>query len=229
METDIILEGFLEAEWVHGVRYTKFVGDCDSSVYPTLLQNVPGWAHAIQKLECANHVCKCYRSALQRLVQDNPSYNGSGGLTVKMRKWLVSSATCAIKMRSKEPDCQKALKQLKEELLNGPRHWFDLHQLCSADFCTIAKEQQATTSSPSSTEERSGESTVDVDNDEDDEDVAGKETTTCKSNTMIVRVLINFQPLALLYMKSGDFEVSYYGSIARLPIMHVDTFFFNVL
>ena len=37
METDIILEGFLEAEWVHGVRYTEFIGDGDSSVHPTLL------------------------------------------------------------------------------------------------------------------------------------------------------------------------------------------------
>ena len=53
--------------------------------------------------------------------------------------------------------------------------------------------------------------------------MAGKETTTCKTNTMIVRVLINCQRLALLYMKSGDFEVSYYGSITRLPMMHVDT------
>ena len=43
METDVILEGFLEAEQVHGVRYTKFIGDGDSSVYPTLLQSVPGW------------------------------------------------------------------------------------------------------------------------------------------------------------------------------------------
>ena len=39
METDIILEGFLEAERVHRVRYMKFIGDGDSSVYPTLLQN----------------------------------------------------------------------------------------------------------------------------------------------------------------------------------------------
>ncbi len=84
METDIILEGFLEAERVHGVRYMKFIGDGDSSVYPTLLQNVPGWGYAIKKLECANHACKCYRGALERLVQDNPSYKGSGRLTLKM-------------------------------------------------------------------------------------------------------------------------------------------------
>ena len=92
METDIILEGFLEAERVHGVRYTKFIGDGDSSVYPTLLQSVPGWGYAIKKLECANHACKCYRGALERLVQDNPSYKGTGGLTKKMRQRLVSVA-----------------------------------------------------------------------------------------------------------------------------------------
>ena len=49
MESDIILEGFLEAEKVHGVRYTQFVGDGDSSVYSTLLTQVPGWGHMIKK------------------------------------------------------------------------------------------------------------------------------------------------------------------------------------
>ena len=34
METDIILQGFKEAEAKYGLRYTKFVGDGDSSVYP---------------------------------------------------------------------------------------------------------------------------------------------------------------------------------------------------
>ena len=83
-EPDIILEGFMEAEQVHGVRYTRFIGDGDSSVHSTLLQSVPGWRHAIKKLECANHCCKCYRGALEKLVQDNPSYKGNGGLSIKM-------------------------------------------------------------------------------------------------------------------------------------------------
>ena len=69
MEPDIILEGFKQAEEVHGVRYKRFVGDGDSSVYPTLIQNVPGWGRYIEKLECANHACKCYRSGLEKLVQ----------------------------------------------------------------------------------------------------------------------------------------------------------------
>lgn len=147
METDIILEGFLEAERVHGVRYTKFIGDGDSSVYPTLIQNVSGWGHAIQKIECANHMCKCYRGALEQLVKSNPSYKGSGGLTAKMRKRLVSAARCAIKMRSQEQDRAKALISLRKDLINGPRHCFGIHTRCSPDFCTTARDQQQPTTS----------------------------------------------------------------------------------
>ena len=96
MEPDIILEGFKQAEQVHGVRYKRFVGDGDSSVYPTLIENVLGWGRYIEKLECANHACKCYRSGLEKLVQDKPSYKGTGGLTQKMRCRLTSPARCAI-------------------------------------------------------------------------------------------------------------------------------------
>ena len=135
MEADIILEGFLEAEKVHGVRYMNFVGDGDSSVYPTLVQNVPVWGHDIRKLECANHACKCYRGALERLVQENPSYKGSSGLTQKMRRRLVSAARSAIRMRSVGNDKKEALKKLKHDLQNGPFHCFGFHDSCSSDFC----------------------------------------------------------------------------------------------
>ncbi len=37
METDAIVEGFLLAEKVHGVRYTTVIGYGDSSVYPSLI------------------------------------------------------------------------------------------------------------------------------------------------------------------------------------------------
>ncbi len=147
MEADIILEGFLEAEKVHGDRYMSFVVDGDSSVYPTLVQNVPVWGQAIKKLECANHTCKCYRGALERLVQENSSYKGSGGLTQKMRKRLVSAARSAIRMRSMQENKKEALKKLKHDLQNGPLHCFGFHEKCSSDFCKSAKEkiQQQTT------------------------------------------------------------------------------------
>ncbi len=148
METDILVEGFLESERVHGVRYVKFIGDGDSSVYPNLIQNVP-WGHGIKKLECANHACKCYRGALERLVQENTSYKGRGKLTKKMRQKLVSAARCAIKMRSKESNAKTAVEKLKKDLMNGPRHCFGIHSNCSTDFCTIA---QATKQSLPTTE-----------------------------------------------------------------------------
>lgn len=142
METDIIVEGFLQAEKVHGVRYMEFIGDGDSSVYPSLLQNVPGWGYAIKKLECANHACKCYRGALEQLIQSNPSYKGSGGLTLKIRKKLVSAARCAIRMRSQEVDRATALRLLQKDLVNGPLHVFGVHTHCSTDFCTVRQQQQ---------------------------------------------------------------------------------------
>ena len=141
MEPDIILEGFKQAEQVHGVRYKRFVGDGDSSVYPTLIENVPGWGRYIEKLECANHACKCYRSGLEKLVQDKPSNKGRGGLTQKMRCRLTSAARCAIKMRSKEPDTTKAVKLLERDLQNGHYHCFGHHERCSPDFCLAAKER----------------------------------------------------------------------------------------
>ena len=141
METDIVLEGFMEAERVHGVRYTQFIGDGDSSVYPTLLTSVPGWGQAIKKLECANHACKCYRDALEKLVQDNP-YKGSRRLTKKIRQKLVSGARCTIRMRSYEMDVKKAVELLNRDLLNGPLHCFCIHSHCSTDFCTVAREKE---------------------------------------------------------------------------------------
>ncbi len=102
MEPDIVVEGFKDAERVHGLRYTRFIGDRDSSVHPTLLQSVPVWGHAIKKRECANHACKCYHTGLEKLAQENSAHNGKGGLTERMRKRLTSAARCAIKMRSKE-------------------------------------------------------------------------------------------------------------------------------
>lgn len=172
METDVILEGFLEAERVHGVRYTRFIGDGDSSVHTTLVQSVPVWGPDIEKLECANHACKCYRGALEKLVQENSSYKGSGGLTMKMRRRLVSAARCAIRMRSREPDRKKAVKLLKQDLINGPNHCFGIHDGCSPDFCTMVQQQ----SRPSSASIDDSSTATVPSLDGDDEAILGKFT-----------------------------------------------------
>ena len=109
METDLILEGFKITESKYGLRYTKFVGDGDSTVHPTLIAEVPGWGHAIHKVECANHATKCYRGALEKFVQEKPRYKGRSKLTEGMRKRLTTAARCAIKMKSSDKKCAAEL------------------------------------------------------------------------------------------------------------------------
>ena len=139
METDIIVEGFKNCEQQHGIRYTSFIGDGDSSVYFSLIEAVP-WGYSINKIECANHSLKCYRSALEKLVHDNPSYKGKGKLTEGMRKRLTKAARYAIISRSSETNRHEAIIKLERDLLNGPLHCFGYHSKCSTDFCTTVKQ-----------------------------------------------------------------------------------------
>ena len=92
METDIILQGFKEAESMYGLRYTTFIGDGDSSLHPNLITGVPGWGHVIKKSECANHAMKCYHASLERLVEEKTHSKGKGKLTESMRKKLTKAA-----------------------------------------------------------------------------------------------------------------------------------------
>ena len=152
METDIIVEGFREAESKYGLRYTTFIGDGDSSVHASLVTQVPVWGHAIQKAECANHAIKCYRGALEKLVQEKPKYKGKGKLTEKMQKRLTAAARCAIKMRSKHPDKRVATELLQKDLRNSPLHCFGIHKQCSTDYCK--KTPQIPTPNPMFHEEQ---------------------------------------------------------------------------
>ena len=61
-------------------------------------------------------------------------------------------------MRSKESDPKKALRLLKEDLINGPHHCFGDHTHCSTDFCTSARERESGVSSSSGERVSSGES-----------------------------------------------------------------------
>ena len=153
MEADIILDGFRNCEEQHGVRYIEFIGDGDSSVYPTLISNIP-WGYAIKKLECANHAVKCYRSALENLVHNNPAYKGKGKLTESMRKKLTKAARSAIIMRSQEQDRPTAISKLQKDLINSPLHCFGCHERCSPDFCKtvhqINNNNTTVSSNPSS-------------------------------------------------------------------------------
>jgi len=151
MESDIIVEGFKISEEKHGIRYTSFIGDGDSSVHSSLVAAVE-WGCSITKIECANHSLKCYRSSLEQMVKENPSYKGKNKLTENMRKRLTKSARSAIIMRSKESDRHQAILKLERDLLNGPYHCFGYHTKCSIDFCKTAQQSAQHSILPSSSD-----------------------------------------------------------------------------
>ena len=110
VESDIVLSGFLEVESTHA--------DGDSSVFAILQQKIPVWGKDIKKLACANHVWKCVRSNLKKLVQEKPQYKGQGKLTKYNRVRLTTALRCAIKMRSKTNNAA----QLRKDILNSINH-----------------------------------------------------------------------------------------------------------
>ena len=53
------------------------IGDGDSSVMANISTTVP-YGPFVQKVECANHTCKSYRSHLEALAKDHPEFCGRG-------------------------------------------------------------------------------------------------------------------------------------------------------
>ena len=135
MESDIVAEGFRLSEATHGLRFLKMVGDGDSSVMATIRQAVPYGAY-IEKIECANHAVKSYRSRLEELAKDNPQYRGKGGLTKRAMQRLTVGARIAIRTHSIDGD----VKQLRQDLRNGPAHVFGEHSSCNPSFCKYVSQ-----------------------------------------------------------------------------------------
>ena len=160
MEADIIVEGFLKAN-EYGVRYMTLIADGDSSTYAKIQEEVPVWGAHVQKGECANHVCKCLRGNLEKLVDANPSYKGKGNLTRVARVKLTSAVRCAIRMRSNETDKHKATRLLEKDIKNSVYHIFGQHDNCSSDFC------KSKTNETQETDEHESEN-LDVDTEDND-------------------------------------------------------------
>ena len=138
MESNMIAEGFNQSEATHGVRYMRLVGDGDSSVMSTVRQNVP-YGPFVEKIECANHACKSYRSRLEKLRTDHPEFCKRGALTKRAIQRLVVGARVAIRMHSET----RNITQLRHDLRNGPDHVFGLHEKCNPAFCTATSSSQS--------------------------------------------------------------------------------------
>ena len=136
MEADIIVEGFKQSETLHGLRYVQMIGDGDSSVHHAVCTGVPSYGRLVQKLECANHAMKCYRSSLEKLAKENSQFKGRNGLTSNKMQQLAKGMRCAIRNHSVTSD----VASLRRDLRNCPRHCFGDHSQCSSTFCKKANQ-----------------------------------------------------------------------------------------
>ena len=118
----------------------------------------------VQKVECANHACKSYRSRLEALAKDHPEFCGRGGLTKRIVQRLTVGARVAIRMHSKTGDAQ----QLRHDLRNAPNHVIGNHSRCNPAFCTSSTSN----------------ATADSESDESDEDVADDNSLDADKTTL---------------------------------------------
>ena len=142
MEADIIVEGFQNAEKQHGLRYINVVADGDSSVFAKIQEKVPVWGRRVKKKECSNHVCKCLRSNLEKLVEERPEFKGKNKLTKFNRIRIVSAVRCPIKLA--DPNDPQRIKKLRHNIKNSVYHVFGVHKNCS-DFCKANEETSSNT------------------------------------------------------------------------------------
>lgn len=138
MEADIIVEGFCNSMSMHGVKYTKLIGDGDSNVYKKLLDANPYDNLRIEKIECKNHLLRNACNKLQIICKDSKNRN------VLLRKLLHDrilrirkAVTMAVRYRKRESSNSKQQKitDLRNDILNAPLHVFGNHEKCASYFC----------------------------------------------------------------------------------------------
>ena len=142
MESAILLEGFQTSMETHGLIYSKFVGDGDSSVFATVIDVYKGMK--VQKVECMNHVLKNLTSKLLQIYMPN----GSDGNRVPLsERKNLNSAIPRIRSGVKgaiiyNNENSLSWKGLRDDILNVPRHVFGEHSECKPYFCTGPKQDE---------------------------------------------------------------------------------------
>ncbi|KAF5281749.1 hypothetical protein FQR65_LT14544 [Abscondita terminalis] len=138
MEADIIVEGFRRSMDMHNVKYTKLIGDGDSSITKRLAEARRYGADMIQKIECTNHLIRNFSKNLREVASRKRSVSKNTLVSPQLRKILVSrsyrliaAVKKAIEYRSKQ-ECtlQEQVSLLIQDMKNAPSHVFGQHKNC---------------------------------------------------------------------------------------------------
>jgi hypothetical protein len=155
MEKSILVEGFRESE-SHGLRYTTFIGDGDSSAFHAVRTQV-SYGKLIKKMECANHCTRNYTTKLYKIYKDTKTYpKNNGGLEARRllegnihvlknlaRSTIRKNAEFLSTSATPESVVTEAVVTLRSQLINGPRHVFGDHTKCPVEHCCVASGEVA--------------------------------------------------------------------------------------
>lgn len=134
MESDIILEGFRLSIEMHGLIYSKYVGDGDSNVAKKLRDFPPYPNVVVQKIECTNHL-------LRNLCNKIREAGNSGGRNIAKEKKIVTNSVMKIRnaitkaamfRRDSKSSWQLKIAGLIKDLKNIPSHVFGEHKDCAS-------------------------------------------------------------------------------------------------
>ncbi|XP_029343469.1 uncharacterized protein LOC100570366 isoform X1 [Acyrthosiphon pisum] len=138
IEADGVAEGFSKSFEMHGVKYSKLIGDGDSSVTKRLNEILPyGPSLRVEKIECRNHMLRNYSQKMSALTKRTE-------FPIAIRKKIADNlvrlrtdVTKAIQYRkSEEKPLQQKILNLKYDITNAPNHrLFDCHKKCAPYFC----------------------------------------------------------------------------------------------
>ncbi|CAH1183072.1 unnamed protein product [Ceutorhynchus assimilis] len=138
METDIISEGFQKSLELYNIKYTKMVGDGDSSVYRKLLQIKPYGNLLVQKVECKNHLLRNFAKKIREVCSKNRSNSKNLPVPLALRKEIFSrfmrlrtAITKATTYRiAEQTTMDKKIALLRGDIYNAPSHIFGEHARC---------------------------------------------------------------------------------------------------
>lgn len=150
MESEIIVEGFLQSKELHGIKYGYLVGDGDSSVTKKLAEARPYQHRLVQKIECRNHLLRNLCTRLRELAQKRTSSQHIV-VSIKERNMLSNNVkrirygiVAAVNYYINKEDLNHTQKiiLLKRDITNTPSHVFGDHSKCASYFCQGPKENE---------------------------------------------------------------------------------------
>ena len=132
METSGAVDLFSENMSKRGLKYTKFVGDGDSSCYGSVAEAMEqkfGLAYPVAKEECMGHVQKRMGAALTtfkkdmkgKRLSDGKVAGGAGRLTAEMIKKMQNYYGIAIRQNCGNLDgMRRAIKAILHHIVQDP-------------------------------------------------------------------------------------------------------------